>query len=502
MSGAKPKEFSRWREFVWPIHGHELSKFLPMAFIMMFALFIYTVVRGLKDTLIVTASGAEVINFLKSGVVLPSSLLFVVIFSKLSNRLSRQGLYYACLLPFVGFFFLFGWVLFPYASQLHPAPETITYLQQAFPALKWAFPIYGLWTYSLFYVMAELWGNIGTSLLFWQFANQITPTSEAKRFYPMFAVVSNLGLIFAGSALQNALASSANFEQSLQTLIFLVGAAGLGIGGIYYWMNNYLMKQPGFYNDAAPSKGKKSKPKMSIMESVRYLGTSKYLGYITILVLGYGMSINLIEVTWKAAVKEAFPTKEAFGSFFGQLYSYLGLMTIGILYLTKGLLQRFSWFSAAIVTPAILLITGFSFFGFILWQDQLYGFTALLGITSPLLASVYAGMAQNVLGKGTKYALFDPTREMAYIPLDQEMKIKGKAAIDVIGGRMGKSGGGWIQVALLVSFGSSATQLTIAPYLAALLIVVVVAWMWAVKKLGVEYDALIARKAKEEAAAA
>lgn len=42
-----------------------------------------------------------------------------------------------------------------------------------------------------------------------------------------------------------------------------------------------------------------------------------------------------------------------------------------------------------------------------------------------LLTAVYVGMVQNILSKATKYAVFDPTKEMAYIPLDQESKVSG-----------------------------------------------------------------------------
>lgn len=36
------------------------------------------------------------------------------------------------------------------------------------------------WDYSLFYIISELFGSVGVSVLFWQLANEIIKVDEAK----------------------------------------------------------------------------------------------------------------------------------------------------------------------------------------------------------------------------------------------------------------------------------------------------------------------------------
>ena len=54
------------------------------------------------------------------------------------------------------------------------------------------------WTFAVFYTMAELWGSVVVSLLFWGFANEVTSVKEAKKYYPLFGLGANVALIFSG----------------------------------------------------------------------------------------------------------------------------------------------------------------------------------------------------------------------------------------------------------------------------------------------------------------
>jgi AAA family ATP:ADP antiporter len=216
--------------------------------------------------------------------------------------------------------------------------------------------------------------------------------------------------------------------------------------------------------------------------------SSKYLAYLAILVLSYGISINLVEVTWKSQMKLQFPDTAEYVKIMGMFSVTTGITTIFLMIFGANILRNFGWFTGAILTPLVMLITSAVFFSFIVFRDSLSGVLAAISIT-PVLGAVIIGWSQNVLTKGFKYSLFDPTKEMAYIPLSDELKTQGKAAVDGVGGRLGKSGGGIIQQILLLGI-VGATQITIAPYIGIILIFVVLAWLVSVVKLNKEFKKL------------
>merc|ERR1711959_488196 len=184
--------------------GYELKKFLPMGIMMFFILFNYTILRDTKDALLGTApnSSTEAFNFVKLGIVMPLAVLFVVFYAKLSNIFSRYQLFNIMIGSFVTFFGLFAFVLYPNIGYIHPDIQYIAQLQADNPRWHYPISIYGNWTFTIFYALSELWGSAMISLLFWQFANEITRTHEAKRFYALFGLLANIALIFSGQTVK------------------------------------------------------------------------------------------------------------------------------------------------------------------------------------------------------------------------------------------------------------------------------------------------------------
>lgn len=491
--------FSRLRVMLWPIESSEYKKFLPMTIMMFCILLNFSTLRSVKDGFVLAHIGSEAISFLKMYIVLPSSIIAVIVYMKLCNIMSSRNVFYTITSFFVGYITIFTFVLYPNPELVHPDPEFIEGLATQFPNFKWFFRILGKWSYATFYTIAELWGGMMINLLFWQFANQITPTEQAKRFYPMFPFLGNFGLIATGGFIGYFLGEGASeVDLKLTPILIVTIISGCMILLSYRWINNHVLTDPRHYdpdNAGTPNK-KKSKVKLSIMESIKFIMSSKYIGLITIMVLSYGMSINLVEGVWKDRIKKLYVTQDEITKFMGNFQMMQGALTIVITIIGSNILRRCSWAFSASLTPLMILVTGLGFFGFIFFNDPINALLSTFMAVQPLYLAVMFGTIQNLLSKATKYTLFDSTKEMAYIPLDQELKTKGKAAVDVIGGRMAKSGGAVVQSTVFILFPNIGFNEAF-PFFAAIFFGIVIAWLYATRALAVQYQKITSEQEKD-----
>lgn len=495
-------EFGKWRSFFWPVHKTELKKFIPMLLIYCLVAFNYGALRAYKDSMVITASnsGAETIPFIKVWAILPCAILLTVFFTRLVNRFNREKVFYIMMSFFLSFFVIFTFFLFPSQDTLHPHAFADS-LQSVLPeGLKGFIAIFRNWTFTLFYVMSELWGTAILSVLFWGFANEVTNVSEAKRFYVLWSIGANIAGIFAGRLAVGLSGDvylhwlpygKSAWDQSVLFVNCIVIAGGLLTMAIFRYLNTRIPLSGKEFS----SLGMEPKSKMSMRKNFAYLVKSKYLIYIALIVLAYNLSINLIEVVWKNQIKQLYPNASEYNGYMGEVMTWMSVIATMIsIFVSGNFVRRFSWTASALVTPIITLVTGMGFFIFVLLDNSGYPWLSTVFGSSPLILSVMLGSFHNCMTRACKHTLFDATKEMSFIPLSSESKLKGKAAIDGVGSRLGKSGGSVIHQGLLIIFATVAAS---TPYVAAIFFIVVMIWILSARALGKQFDALIGEKAKE-----
>lgn len=490
------KEFGRLRAFFWPIYRHEVKKILPMLLMMFFICFNYSVLRNMKDAVVVTAksSGAEAIPFIKVWVLLPMAILFTLIFAKLSNRFSQERVFYIIISFFLIFFALFTFGLYPHQDFLHPH-QLADQLEKVLPAgFKGMIAMCRNWSFTLFYVISELWGSMVLTVLLWGLVNEVTKMTEARRFYSMLGVISSIAGISAGVG-ANLLTENRTWEETLNVLTLVIILLGCLTMLVFAWMNKYVLNTASFQEIHRAGKPVEKKKRLSMRESFSYLSNSKYLICIAVIVVCYNLVINLVEIVWKDQLRQLYPLNKDYNHYMNTMTSMVGIFaTLTSLFMSQ-LISRFGWTRTALITPVIMLVTSAGFFAFMLFREDLSGPALKLFGTTPLAIAVFFGAAQVCMSKACKYSVFDSTKEMAFIPLGHECKLKGKMAIDGVGSRLGKSGGSLIHQGLLMFF---ATVSTSAPYVAFILMTVIIGWMMATRSLGKQFTNLIGERERED----
>jgi len=491
-----------------PIQKGEWVKFFCMGLMFFCVLFNYNILRAMKDSLLVPNIGAEAISFVKMYVITPAALSFMILYTYMTNIMTFQRIFIYIAGFFLVFFLAFTFILYPYREILHPDPETIAALSLAkvhifsftfdLSHFKWFFKLYGKWTFVVFYVVAELWGSAMIFLLYWQFANKITKTEEAKRLYPMYCFVGHIGSTLGGAVMEflalreisdiiifgkeyNGLISIVMIVASFATIIALC---------FFFYLNIYIVGDKTIRMSAA-KKPEILKTKLTLVESFKIILSSKYLGLIVVLVFCYGISINLIEGVWKDKARLVYSNTQEYAYFMGNLMKWTGVSTVAFTILGGFILRNLGWLTGALLTPIMMLITGLGFFVFIVFGESFEWLVSGFG-TSTVFVAVILGAIQNVLTKGTKYSLFDATKEMAYIPANEHIKSKGKAAVDVVGARLAKSGGALLQSLLFMIF-PLATFDSLAPFFMVLFVILVLVWLINIFKLNESYELQVSK---------
>lgn len=222
-------------------------------------------------------------------------------------------------------------------------------------------------------------------------------------------------------------------------------------------------------------KFEKKKEKLSLPESAKELMKSKELKSMAAMVFCYNVCVELTEVLWKALLRRTYPTKSDYMGYMARFSQTVGVVAFLLQLVASEIMEVFGWKWTALIPPVTMGVLAVAFFAAIVAGEE----------QIPLAQALFIGTVQNVANKVTKYSLFDPCKEMAYIPLGPEAKVKGKAAIDVLGARLGRSvGSASQQLLVLLAGGPTGSILKCTPYIGGLYVAAIAFWSNAVGVLG------------------
>ncbi len=442
-------------------------------------IFVYHLLKDLKDTLVITSSdaGAQVIPFIKIWVILPFAVLVSYLFSKLYYRLGKEKTFYFFISALLCAYALFAFFLYPFRNELHlnHLAENLRILLPI--GFKGFIAMSCYWIYTFFYLAAELWAMIILALLFWGYVNEMTSLKQAKHFYPLCVFTGNCAGILSGQTsrfLCHTLMDYLSWQETLQLMILIVILCGMGIMGLYRLLS--------FYDSSScVTSLKVSSPSLTFKESLLCIFQSRYLFCIALLVVGFGLTTTLVEVVWKETIRHVHPSPQDYNAYVNQLTSIIGVFAVLMAFISRWIFQIFSWSTVALITPITLFITSFIFFfSHHLPTEHVASLASLLNMHSAYLV-MSLGSVYYVLAMTAKYTIFDMCKEMAFLSLKKEERMKAKSVIDSVGSRLGKSGASCFYQALLIIFGSTTGYL---PIIGMTVVFVISMSILATKKLG------------------
>jgi ATP/ADP translocase len=452
------------------------------------------IIRTIKNSLVVTLIEPEIISFIKLYVEVPITFIVLVIYIKIYSLFSSKQIFNFTLIAFAIIFAIFGFMLLPNLELYSLDKNLVDNIIYEYPHLKWIMQLVEHWALVLLYVFGELWTAILYSLLLWELINRVTSVEDSKKDYPIINFFGQISTVLSGLLIVYLFnnISVNEFDQtlhSINSIQFLFSIVIISIISMFI-IHAVLNKFGDSKNYNKKSNAVLDNAKTSIIENLRFILSSKYVFLISINVMCYSIAIMILEGLWFAKSRELYPSAESFINYQSQVLVFIGLSTLFFSILSNYLSSKVAWLLMALITPYSFISFGtiFTFACFI--ENKIIIDYALLPII------IFLGSTAHVLGKGTKYAFFDITKEMCYVPLDNALKAKSKAVIDVFCFHVGKMFGALLPL-IIFSIFPSYTYNDITTCLLFLFIIVCVVWIVTIRKLSDSYKIKIIATSQE-----
>ncbi len=458
-----------FKKLIFPVKSEEWRLFGLMFFVVCLVNINFSILRSVRNALVVADTGgsAAFIPYFELFGTFPASVLLTWGLTRFMRLFSPRFIFSLVMGFFLAFFLVFAFWIYPHREQIHSLLESKLGLLFGLTRFK---VVFTHWPDMIFYIMAELWKVALLSVIFWGFINQNLSMDKAKRFYPPLMLGSSIGAILAGPITVfctshmswNFFAlSSERWQHSLYLLTLFLLLCGLLSVGAFSALFKLLKKE-----ELPPLEAQEKEPfshkLLTLTSSLRYLAKSRYLSALLLIVVAEYVAYALGELVFLETLKEMYPAPSDYCRYMGNLTLWTGVLTaFSALVLTPYLLQTYEWSRTAFITPFLLVVMTFVFFFVVICGKAGISLGA-----APLPLAVLLGSLHFAIGRASKYTLFDATKELAFIPLDQEGQIKGKLIIDGIGSRMGRGASSFLSIFLFLLIGGPGESALFAGILA------------------------------------
>lgn len=426
--------------FLWPVEKGERNKTFCMLMVLFLVSFVYSILRTLKLTILLAEPDlpTQAVSYLKIFGIMPAALLFTWLATKMQTHTGQEKTFMGMNLFFAALFAFLTLVIMPnkesYMLHIPGTNELIVLINR--------------WYISLFYVAAEMWSSIMLNMLCWGVIIEVTKLKESKRLYALFSLAGNAGTYIAGlwgsSTVKAQLqwftgSMHPTWEQSLLfQMLVLWGFQALIMLAFWAAMRSQHHEQQQILQ---------KKVKVSFIDAIKIAWKNPIVRNVSIMMVCFNIVYHIIDVVHNDYVKTLFlGSAGSMNSYLNLVSKYLGIFSILFSWVLSGSFVRVFGIPAALYFTPVLwfglsCLDLFSSWGWI--PEMGFSWEGLLVPVQILSLSLILSV-----GRAAKFTIFDTAKEMSLLSLSIEEKRLGKASVDGITTRLGKSGGAWLVISL------------------------------------------------------